>query len=326
MIKPKWLLKKLSEYEKLELSWIWEPYIARGMLTILEGDPNVGKSYLTMHMAAIMTIGGTLPDSQKLLKEGVLFLSAEDAAEYTVRPRIEAMGGDSNKVWFPAEPFTFTDESIKKLDQHLENHVTGLIIIDTLFSFLPDGVDTSKPGAIRERLHAMANLAKEHDCAIVVVRHWTKGDRGKAIYRGGGLIDIIGVARSGITIAVHPEDPKLRIMAHMKYNLSERGDSRVFELVKDDAKELPELVWRGVTDITADALEASGNVAPKALETAINFLRQELQASAKQSKLIRQSANAKGIASRTLERAKKELRVISVKRGDGWMWSLPQPA
>ena len=166
-----------------------------------------------------------MPDDQRLKKESVYFLSAEDMAEVTVRPRIEVMGGNAKKVWFPDAPFTFTDECLEDLDRHLSDKIVGLIIIDTLFSFLPDGVDTSKPSAIRERLHKLGKLAEDHDCAIVIVRHSTKGGRGKAIYRSGGLIDIISVARSGLTVAVHPHDPKLRIMAHMKHNLSERGES-----------------------------------------------------------------------------------------------------
>ena len=315
-------LKRLNSYQPMDVDWLWEPYIARGMLTIVEGDPNVGKSYLTMHIAAMITVGGELPDGQRLRTESVYFLSAEDMANVTVRPRIEVMGGNSAKVWFPDEPFTFSDEYLTQLDDHLSGRDVGLVIVDTLFSFLPDGVDTSKPSAIRERLHKLGKLAEDHDCAIVIVRHWTKGERGKAIYRGGGLIDIVGVARSGVTVAVHPEDPNLRILAHMKYNLSERGGSRVFELVLEDGKSRPILVWRGTTDITADNLEASGNAAPKALEVAMKFLTEELQGGPKHALLIKKNAKAKGIASRTIDRAKKELKITSKREDDLWVWAL----
>lgn len=316
-------LKRLNSYKLMDVDWLWEPYVARGMLTIVEGDPNVGKSYLTMHISAMITVGGELPDGQKLELESVYFLSAEDMAEVTVRPRIEVMGGDSSKVWFPDEPFTFSDEYLTQLDEHMSGRDVGLVIIDTLFSFLPDGVDTSKPSAIRERLHKLGKLAEDHDCAIVIVRHWTKGERGKAIYRGGGLIDIVGVARSGVTVGIHPHDPKLRIMAHMKYNLSEQGESRVFELVLEEGNSRPALVWRGTTDITADNLEASGNAAPKALEVAMRFLTEELQAGPKHALLVKKNAKTKGIASRTLDRAKKELKITSKKEEDLWIWTLP---
>lgn len=319
----KLILRKLSSYHPEEVDWIWEPYIARDMITIIEGDPNIGKSYLTMYLAAMMTKGGELPDGQQLQKEIVYFFSSEDIPEVTVRPRIEAMGGDARKIYFPGRPFTFTDECIADLDQHLAERNVGLIVVDTLFSFLPDGVDTSKPSAIRERLHKLAKLAQDHDCAIIIVRHWTKGDRGKAIYRGGGLIDIVGVARSGLTIAVHPEDPKLRIMAHMKYSVSEQGESRVFELVMEEGKNRPILVWHGTTDITADELEASGNAAPKALDNAVIFLTEELQGGPKQATVIKNTARTKGIATRTIERAKKELGVLSKKTDEGWIWRLP---
>ena len=319
----KLVLKKLSTYQPREVDWIWEPYIPRSMITIFEGDPNIGKSYLAMHVAAIMTTGGKLPTNQHLDTEYVYFLSAEDIPEITVRPRIEAMGGDAKKIYFPDRPFTFTDECLDALDQHLSERNVGLIIVDTLFSFLPDGVDTSKPSAIRERLHKLGKLAQKHECAIIIVRHWTKGDRGKAIYRGGGLIDIVAVARSGITVGQHPEDPKRRIMAHMKNNLSEKGESLVFELEQKLGKSRPILVWHGTTEITADNLEASGNAAPKALEIAVKFLTEELAGGPKLSTAIKKSAKNKDIAIRTIERAKKDLQIRSRKTEEGWIWRLP---
>lgn len=37
-----------------------------GKITILQGDPGEGKSTLIIHIAAILTKGGYLPDGQKI--------------------------------------------------------------------------------------------------------------------------------------------------------------------------------------------------------------------------------------------------------------------
>lgn len=93
----------LSSIESREIMWLMRPLIPFGMITIMEGDPGVGKSFLAMHIAAQVSIGGYLPGDNHLKRGGVLYLSAEDDAEYTIRPRIDAMGGDPNRIRIQAD-------------------------------------------------------------------------------------------------------------------------------------------------------------------------------------------------------------------------------
>ena len=48
----------LSSVETKTVSWLLEPLIPLGMISIMEGDPGVGKSYLAMHIAAQVSAGG----------------------------------------------------------------------------------------------------------------------------------------------------------------------------------------------------------------------------------------------------------------------------
>ena len=317
------LFKPLSKVEPEEIVWLWEPYIGLGMLTILEGDPNIGKSYLSMHLAAMITSGGVLPDGIHLGKGRVLYMTTEDDPAYTLRPRIEAMGGNANRIRFLDGLLTFSDEGLDLLEKEMKARPPRLIVVDTLFSFIPDGMDASKPNAIRGRLHALGRLAAEQKSAILLIRHWTKGDRGKAIYRGGGVIDIIGVARSSITIAVHPEDPNLRAMAHVKHNLSERGISRLFALVPKSNQTRPILEWRGTSTLTADDLQAGPRKDASALDAACDFLRNQLKERPREASAVRKAAEARSFSARTIDRAKKDVGVIAKKGVKGWIWSLP---
>ena len=43
------------------IGWIWSQRIARGKLTMLAGNPGLGKSQLTTSLAAIVSIGGQWP-------------------------------------------------------------------------------------------------------------------------------------------------------------------------------------------------------------------------------------------------------------------------
>jgi hypothetical protein len=294
------------------------------MLTILEGDPGIGKSYLAMHLAAVKSAGLELPDGVKVPAGRVLYLTTEDDPSFTLRPRIEAMEGNVSRIRFVQEFLTFDEKGVEKLEQELEEYEHDLVVVDTLYGFVPAGTDTNKGVDIRALLTRVSKVASEHDAAVLLIRHWTKGDRGKAIYRGSGSIDIIAVARSAITIAVHPEEPGQRVIAHSKHNLSLPGISRVFRIVKHDAGQHPTLEWDGTSNLTADDLQAQIRPEPRPGDVATRFLIEELSVGPVPAKHLLSKAKTLGISDRTLDRAKKQLRITAQKRGERWIWSLPK--
>src|SRR2546430_11339629 len=73
--------------------WLWPGRIAAGRLTLIDGDPDQGKSFVTLDLAARLTAGGELPDGCRpsgLMT--VLLLSGEDNREDTIVPRLLAAG------------------------------------------------------------------------------------------------------------------------------------------------------------------------------------------------------------------------------------------
>jgi hypothetical protein len=87
--------------------WLWYPYIPLGKMTILEGDPGLGKSWLTCAIAAAVSCGRGLPRTKPFEPGNVLMLSAEDGLADTLRPRLDAVGADVSRVFALAEPITF---------------------------------------------------------------------------------------------------------------------------------------------------------------------------------------------------------------------------
>jgi hypothetical protein len=71
--------------------WLWEPYLALGTVALLDGDPCVGKSLITLDLAARLTAGRPLPDGQQCPARAgghtVILANAEDCLESTVVPR-----------------------------------------------------------------------------------------------------------------------------------------------------------------------------------------------------------------------------------------------
>src|SRR5205807_108302 len=93
------VLRRLSDIKAVPIRWLWPGRIARGNLSVLAGNPGLGKSQICASLAGIVTSGGTWPvDGSRCDVGSVLILSAEDGAAGTIRPRHEAAGANLDRV------------------------------------------------------------------------------------------------------------------------------------------------------------------------------------------------------------------------------------
>ena len=88
----------LSEVETQQVDWLWQRRIPLGKITILDGDPGMGKSLLSIFIAACVSTGQPMPDGAPGKQGKVILIAPEDAAEDTIKPRVEAAGGDPSQV------------------------------------------------------------------------------------------------------------------------------------------------------------------------------------------------------------------------------------
>jgi len=80
------------------LHWLSPGRLAAGKITILDGDPGLGKSTLLCEFAARISRGDPLPGGEPAPPRPVVLMSAEDDLYDTIRPRIDAAGGDTRRV------------------------------------------------------------------------------------------------------------------------------------------------------------------------------------------------------------------------------------
>src|SRR5262249_43381053 len=145
------------------VEWLWPGRVALGKVTILEGDPDEGKSCVALDIAARVTTGRPMPNSaaSSLDPAGVVYVTAEDGLADTVRPRFDAAGGDANRVVvFPPDNVPQLDEvGLVLIEAAVRDCGVKLVVLDPLNAFLPDKVDTYKDHHVRRALKPLFALA-----------------------------------------------------------------------------------------------------------------------------------------------------------------------
>ena len=226
---------KIRYYDSIsatKVSWLWYPYIPYSKITIVQGDPGEGKTTLMLQIAALLTVGKSVPDGEVGTEPvNVIFQGAEDGLADTIKPRLEHAGADCSRVAFID---TRGNRRLSLADDRFEQAIreTGakLLIIDPLQAFLSNDADISKLGGIREAFVKLTMVAEETGCAVVMIGHMNKGSGGKSIYRGLGSIDVAAAARSILLVGRDQDEPTTRIIVPIKSSLAPEGDAYSFEL------------------------------------------------------------------------------------------------
>src|SRR5215212_8272769 len=319
----------LSEVQAETVEWLWERRIPLGKITVLDGDPDNGKSVLTTDLAARVTTGRPMPYGfgKTFPQAGVVILSAEDGAGDTIRPCFDAAGGDPSRVVILGndDPFGIP-EDLPELERAIKQVGAKLVIVDPIMAFLGENINSNSDKDVRSALKPLKQLAERSGAAVVIVRHLNKTPGGNVLYRGGGSIGIIGAARSGLVVGPHPTDEGLRVLASQKHNLSLSPESLAYQV--KSAPNNPHaavIVYKGVTEMNAkDILKPQVEEQERsAMDEAKDFLREVLAAGEKPAADVKSEAESVGVAWGTLKRAKVALGVNPVKRGTVWCWSLP---
>lgn len=330
----------LAEVAPEPVRWLWPERIPLGKLTVIEGDPAVGKSTLVYDLAARYSSCGGWPDGQPAERAGrVVLLSAEDDAADTIVPRLMAAGGDLSRIclWDKAivweedrqgpVPIVFPDH-LPYLNQQIRAFDARLVIVDVLMAYLSSYVDSHKDQSVRALLSRMSDLAAASGAAILLVRHLNKAGTGPAIYRGGGSIGIIGAARAGYQVIADADDPDRRLFTCVKNNLAPRAATLAYRLEAAPGYDVARVVWDDRPDPrSADELHAGNASAPTKFTAAVEWV--ELFGAthdweAQSTQVIRDAAEA-GISQRTLYRAAEHAGIVRSGRGGSGRWAWPQP-
>lgn len=326
-------LVRLADVQRVDVSWLWPPYIPSGKVTIVEGEEGVGKTWFTHALAATVSSGnGFPPDFMRCAPANVLMLSAEDSLDDTIKPRLVACGADTERVYAVNEALALDEEGLKRLEFYIAEVEPALVIIDPVFAYTPARTDINSANQSRAISAALAHIAEKWGCAFLLVRHIGKA-RGYGDPRSAGLgsIDWRAAARSVLLVGKNPDDERERAVVQTKNNLAPFGDSIGYTIVGDSSG--AEFRWTGVSSLTAAKILAAVTDEDTRLEQsdAVVFLREALRDGPQIAGEVISQAGHHGISFKQLRRARNLLGVTTRKQGGGfdkknkqnWLWALP---
>ena len=160
--------------EETVVQWLWYPFIPFGKVTLIQGNPGKGKTWLAMAIAAYCTNGKELPNALPIEPFNVLYQTAEDGIADTIKPRLAKCGADMTRVRFINEEekqLSMTDDRIEKAIR--QNNVR-LMIMDPIQAYLGANVDMNRANEIRPLFRHLSTIAERTGCAIVLIGHLNK--------------------------------------------------------------------------------------------------------------------------------------------------------
>lgn len=306
----------LADVPPLDVEWLWHPYIPLRKLTLMDGDGDLGKSYMTLAIAAGLSLG-YLPMQQGRIRPcNILLLASEDDAGDTLVPRFTSLGGDLSRIYHSANLFAMSEGGLSSLDKAISDVEAKVVVIDPILSYLGQSVNISQANQVRPVLDALRLLSIKHNCAILSIRHTGKQTEGKTEkHLGLGSVDIANIHRSQLLVRFAPNEPELRVVQHVKHNLSEKGKPFGYTF------ERGQFVW--VSEINLNEEDFSIKARSSRRADAATFLKAQFGGARmmRMDPLIA-AAELIGISEYALTKAKKDLGITYHRiSGEGW-WRL----
>ena len=170
---------KSTEKERIstgfkELDGVFGGGIVNGSVTLLAGDPGIGKSTLLLQTAVAISQGNSTQktnDQKNPSKSRVLYISAEESAEQ-IKLRYERLSGKRKSDSVFVVSLDNTDFAVELI----EKEKPTVVVIDSIQTMQAEeaGGLAGSVSQIRYAAQSFVRLAKQSNIPIIIVGHVTK--------------------------------------------------------------------------------------------------------------------------------------------------------
>jgi hypothetical protein len=327
--------------------WLWKGHFLRGALELTTGLPGLGKSLVQIHFMACASAGLPWPDGAPAIEPGnVIMVTAEDALDTEVVPRLAAAGADLKRIhilkyiktdkqqrqFLLAEDLVKLEQAIKQIDN------VGFVCLDPITAYMGGKMDSHKATEVRSQLGPLKDFAERTNVAVSAITHPAKSASARPIDHFIGSQAFIAAARIGHACFEEFEEDEdgektttgRILFTNVKHSAHSKMPTLAYEIEKTVIEQIEtvRIVWeKEAVDISAEQAIAATRGRAKE-ETASNeivdFLRRMVQGNGGWCKVIeiREQAKTLGYSDKELRTAREKLRVEVRRKGglgpDGW--------
>ena len=319
-------LQTIASVQPREAEYLAEPYLPRGMITILAGHAGQGKTTLALWLASHVSNGDLMPGGKP---GNVYYFTTENDESIVLRPRLEAMDARLDRVMVmrsDARQLTLTDPRLFEMHKIFDGK-PDLIVFDPVQSYVGKKLDMNRTDDVRFMMDNLNKLLHATNAAVVLICHTKKapmGFNGRPCELINGSSDFVNAARSVCFLGRDPARPDVCVVAQEKNSLGLPGASLAFTIGEDGA-----VHWSdGECELTAAQIltysDEKRRHAARPSERAQAALRDLLAKNEKmRSTDILEACAKQGISRSAVYRARDELPIQKQRTGMGSFWSMP---
>lgn len=216
---PRWKLRPLSAATPRQTKWLRAGLIPLRFLTLVAGIGGLGKSTWLLAEAAA---GSVAPEPWD-----TIYVSFEDTADEVLRPRVEAAGGDPDRVHelvladADALDSFCLPRDVDELQVLVRSCGARLVVIDPIVAAVEAKLDAYKDQHVRQVLMQLWRVSREENCAVTLLGHLNRVPTTDAYLRIANSTAFWNAARSVVLVTEDGDaDDGLRLIAQRKANLA----------------------------------------------------------------------------------------------------------
>jgi hypothetical protein len=325
---PTAILKAFSQIEEKPVEWLWQGHIPLSMFCIFAGDAGLGKSTLSLDISARISRGLPFPDKSISALGDTLILAGEDDPAYTIKPRLQALGADMDRIHIligkradhSDSDFILTDTGILRdaIDQiRAQGGNLKLLIVDPLESFLGGTVDTYRNNEVKAALRGIIALAQKEQFTILAIQHLTKKTGITANYRISGSVAFAAAACTVWMVAKDPDNPRHCLLLNSKMNIAPKNNGYLYSIESMEGIGVP--AWGERIDLDPDDVlnaeqKPKQKTAPKQ-EAVLEYLQNSRPENMPLAEIAGALGKSKTATSNILNKLKEQDKVHSLSYG-----------
>ena len=193
--------------------WLVDGLLVRPGLTLLGGQPKVGKSWLALQLARAVALGAEVLQRPASQPGSVLYYALEDGpSRLQARLRTAGWDGAENVRFLFGDAIPPLDTGgLTALAADIQLRKPALVVIDSLAAAKSSNLAENDSGQVAELMYTLARLCSAHDLSMLVVHHHRKVTTGSPLadLRGSGALG--GAADSILALYRERNAPESRL-------------------------------------------------------------------------------------------------------------------